>query len=86
MPEGLEALILTCLKKDPDERPQSALDMQEALQVFEESGGWGEAEARTWWDQNREELRRRRQPKPLTGPEQTMAIDLEDRPGIAKDE
>ena len=49
IPRQLEALVLSCLAKDPDERPQSADEMRVALGSCTDVGEWTEADARSWW-------------------------------------
>jgi len=53
IPGDLEALILSCLAKQPDQRPCSASAMAEALAKLPVAGGWSEAEARSWWRAHR---------------------------------
>ena len=48
--EALDAIVLSCLEKDPDNRPRSAKDLSERLQALEFDSPWTEADAGTWWD------------------------------------
>jgi serine/threonine-protein kinase len=48
-PEVLEELILSCLDKDPANRPQSAEALRRALNAVELEDAWGEEDARAWW-------------------------------------
>jgi eukaryotic-like serine/threonine-protein kinase len=47
--DALEALVLQCLAKDPDERPSSALALDEALGACPPAGTWTPDDARAWW-------------------------------------
>ncbi len=49
VPEQLEALILACLAKDPDGRPESAKALARALGRCEDVQPWDEAGAIGWW-------------------------------------
>ena len=51
VPEGLEAIMLRCLRKDPDERFQSTEELYEALDAFERTQPerWTWARAEAWW-------------------------------------
>ena len=57
LPEGLDALILRCLSKDPRDRPEDALVLWEELGEIEErlSHRWGPVEARSWWAEHFDE-------------------------------
>jgi serine/threonine-protein kinase len=47
----LERLVLKCLAKSPDQRPQSAAKLREALEWIS-TDGWGEEQATKWWSSN----------------------------------
>ncbi len=52
LPEGLERLILRCLEKDPAQRPQTALELDEALAQLQREPDclWNRDAAHGWWD------------------------------------
>ena len=81
VPEQLEALILSCLAKDPDERPQSADELRVALDSCNDVGEWTEADARAWWARCGSDIHKRRDTHtvPLSGV--TMQVDLLRRRG-----
>jgi serine/threonine-protein kinase len=52
IPARLEQLVLTCLAKTPEERPQSARQLARSLDAIE-GMSWGEEEAARWWSLHR---------------------------------
>jgi serine/threonine protein kinase len=53
----LEALLLACLAKRPDDRPASAHVLRERLGACAAAGRWTNARAAQWWATHRHELR-----------------------------
>jgi eukaryotic-like serine/threonine-protein kinase len=49
IPAALDALVLSCLAKNPDDRPASARHLLERLDAIELSVSWTEERARQWW-------------------------------------
>ena len=49
VPPKLERLILACLAKDPDERPESARALADALGAADDVPAWDETDARRFW-------------------------------------
>ena len=52
VPPELDALVLSCLAKDPALRPQSARDLLQRLDAIPLERGWTEARARKWWNEH----------------------------------
>jgi len=50
VPEALEALVLHCLAKAPEDRPQSMSEIQHLLEGMDEFGSWTNEDAAAWWD------------------------------------
>ncbi|MBI3934051.1 MAG: protein kinase [Acidobacteria bacterium] len=49
IPDDLERVILACLEKDPDRRPQSAMELAGLLASCSLMESWGQQRAATWW-------------------------------------
>jgi serine/threonine-protein kinase len=47
--KSLEDLVMACLSKKPEERPQSALELIDRLQKCADLGVWSDDDARQWW-------------------------------------
>jgi hypothetical protein len=52
IPPDLDALILSCLTKDREQRPKSARDLLHRLDAISLPQSWSEARAREWWTTN----------------------------------
>jgi eukaryotic-like serine/threonine-protein kinase len=50
IPPQLDALIMSCLAKSPEQRPQSARDLLHQLEAIPLAESWTQARAREWWD------------------------------------
>jgi serine/threonine-protein kinase len=49
LPASLEALVMRMLEKAPDKRPQSAVEVVEALDTMADVGAWGPIDAENEW-------------------------------------
>ena len=49
IPSELDSLVLSCLAKDPADRPQSARELSVRLAEVEGAGAWTQERARDWW-------------------------------------
>ena len=55
----LDALILQCLKKAPEDRPQKALEIATKLARLQDGSPWTNEVAATWWERHRSASERR---------------------------
>ena len=54
IPAALDRLVLSCLGKEPEGRPQSARELSRRLATIETAGVWTQERAFAWWTQHRE--------------------------------
>jgi len=74
LPETLEEIVMRCLEKDPDARPQSAPELLELLGACEDVPLWTPADARAWWAEHRAAITAERIGG--VGTASTVAVDL----------
>jgi serine/threonine-protein kinase len=54
IPHQLDRLVLSCLAKNPDDRPATAAELSDALRALDVQP-WSDAQAKEWWARNRTE-------------------------------
>jgi eukaryotic-like serine/threonine-protein kinase len=72
---GLEALIMACLEKNPDRRPQTARELSEGLAALDFDPPWTSERAALWWKRYR----------PLEPEETPRPAPVSDAPGDASE-
>jgi serine/threonine-protein kinase len=60
LPGDVEKLLLACLEKEPERRPQTASELRRRMHDCQGFGAWDRERARLWWQQNGAKLRRTR--------------------------
>jgi len=77
LPLELEAVVMQCLAKKPEERPQSAAEIRVRLAACLDIPRWRQADAREWWQEHGEAL----QPEPTAVSQvevtRMLAVDLD---------
>ena len=74
---ALEALVLSCMAKDPASRPASTAALAERLSALQQSSPWPATTARAWWDQHGPVIRAARLTPPSgSAGRDTVAVDL----------
>jgi serine/threonine-protein kinase len=53
VPAALDRIVLACLAKSPDERPQSARELSLQLEAIDGMSAWSEERRRDWWARHR---------------------------------
>ncbi len=53
IPQELDRIILWCLEKDPDKRPQTAEELAKSLRQIKFEDPWDQDKAKSWWEENR---------------------------------
>lgn len=76
IPPKLEAVILSCLEKDPDRRPRTARELAATLAACDDVNEWTEADARAWWEDHGPPSPGRRS-MPMEGGPGTLTPSLE---------
>ena len=56
IPRELDELVLACLQKDPNRRPQNAGELFQLAQKCRSCEGWGAEMAQAWWESHLPEL------------------------------
>jgi eukaryotic-like serine/threonine-protein kinase len=79
IPAELEAIVLACLDKDPDRRPQSAAELRRRVEACPVEP-WDSARAREWWSEYQPHLDR--DAVQDTGEAMTIAVDGAHRSSI----
>ena len=49
IPQCVDALVLSCLEKDPDNRPQDATEILNLIDDCHVAGAWSSERAQAWW-------------------------------------
>jgi serine/threonine-protein kinase len=52
IPREIDDILLQCLRKDPNERPQTMQDLAESLRRIPFESPWTQERARRWWLEN----------------------------------
>jgi serine/threonine protein kinase len=52
VPPALDRIILACLAKDPEKRPQTAGELSRQLAAAMPVESWNEERAHRWWDRH----------------------------------
>ncbi|MET0284734.1 MAG: protein kinase, partial [Polyangiales bacterium] len=73
IPPELERVIMSCLQKQPEARPQTARAFRAALQACAVPS-WSEDDARAWYDRHGEAMRTRSGRSAISG-EATIAVE-----------
>ncbi|MDX2053640.1 MAG: serine/threonine-protein kinase [Polyangiaceae bacterium] len=73
---GLEAVIMNCLEKNPNKRPQSAKELREALAALSFEHPWTPERAELWWKKNRPDLEGDRPESVVAASEESRATNL----------
>jgi serine/threonine-protein kinase len=74
--EDLEQLLLACLAKDADDRPQSARELQTRLSACGDAGSWDVEQAEQWWADNGAAVHPSHRTLDTSGYGRTLAVDL----------
>ncbi len=76
LPFELEALVMECLAKNPDDRPQSAGEIRTRLAASLEVPRWRQVDAETWWQEHGEALQPEADNVSHSDVTRTLAVDM----------
>jgi serine/threonine-protein kinase len=79
LPADLEQLLMSCLEKEPERRPQTAAELAERVEACSSAGDWSAREARAWWLRNAARVAAMRQRPAPQGTGRALAVSLDDR-------
>jgi hypothetical protein len=52
LPTELETLVMSCLAKEPEDRPQSVRELRERLETVPRISAWRQEDAARWWQES----------------------------------
>lgn len=77
VPEDLERLLLACLSKSPDDRPQTASELRKRLASCADWGAWTEDRRQLWWESHADALHQQASTAgKATATNESLVVDL----------
>ncbi len=76
LPFELEGLVMECLAKNPDDRPQSAGEIRARLAASLEIPRWRQADAQEWWQEHGEAFQPEAGDTTPSDVTRTLAVDM----------
>jgi serine/threonine-protein kinase len=73
----LEAIVMSCLAKDPAERPQTARDLARQLDACRTAAAWTQADAEVWWEEYAPSVSPASSPQPTAADTIAQTLDHE---------
>ena len=83
VPRKLESLVLACLEKRRELRPESAEDLLARLEALDDVAPWTAADARSWWTAHGRAAPGEPAPAHRVHGSHTLAVNLAGRAGLA---
>ena len=76
MGQALEDIVLRCLEKRQDDRPQDARELRDALLALPAAPLWSRARAQAWWEEHEEIIARSRRDQRDTADAKPLALTV----------
>ena len=74
IPPEMDALVLQCLAKKPEDRPRDAMELREKLAAIPLHEPWSETLAFAWWDENLPVIQTGKNNQPTNANEATIDV------------
>jgi eukaryotic-like serine/threonine-protein kinase len=83
IPPALEEILMACLRKDPNDRPQTMQELAQSLAAVKLANPWTQERARRWWLEHAADASRRKHSDAVAAPGSTPSAEAALGPGLS---